>query len=190
MLGPISRNGQINEDLVHMQYSDNAHAMQLDGFARSFAPALKKYFQRRGCQDATVQDLVQQVFLRLAQRSSDSQIENPEAYLMQTASSTWNDYLRKRKSHKHTDHIEYEDNSHALEDFPTDRVLEGREEVRRVLGALEMLPERVRQIFVLSRIEGLRQKDIAARLGVSVSTVEKDMVKAVVHLSGYLGAGA
>ena len=52
-----------------------------------------------------------------------------------------------------------------------------------LLDALEELPPRTRQVFVLCRIEGMRQKGVAKRLGVSVSAIEKHMIKAIAHLS-------
>ena len=51
---------------------------------------------------------------------------------------------------------------------------------------LRELPERVRSVFVLNRFEELTGVEIARRLGVSVSTVEKDMIRAIMHLKGKL----
>ena len=49
-------------------------------------------------------------------------------------------------------------------------------EMERILQqAIESLPERCREIFKLSRMEGLQNKEIAARLGISVNTVEGQM---------------
>jgi len=48
--------------------------------------------------------------------------------------------------------------------------------------ALRELPTRVRAVFVLARFEELKAPEIASRLGVSISTVEKDMRRAVAHL--------
>ena len=48
-------------------------------------------------------------------------------------------------------------------------------------------PERTRAIFLLRRLEGMKYLDIAARLNISVSTVEKDMQRAVAHLTTRLG---
>lgn len=48
--------------------------------------------------------------------------------------------------------------------------------------ALAELPLRVRQVFLLHRIQGLRQEDIARRLGVNLRTVERDVSAALAHL--------
>jgi RNA polymerase sigma factor (sigma-70 family) len=57
-----------------------------------------------------------------------------------------------------------------------------RESVEQVAKALDELPERVRVAFALHRFEGLKHPAIAERLGVSVSAVEKYVIKALVHI--------
>jgi RNA polymerase sigma-70 factor (ECF subfamily) len=63
-----------------------------------------------------------------------------------------------------------------------ERVVLGREGVVRMVTALQELPERTRQVFMLREFEEMRPPVIAARLGVSLSTVEKEMAKAMAHL--------
>jgi RNA polymerase sigma-70 factor (ECF subfamily) len=53
---------------------------------------------------------------------------------------------------------------------------------QKLLQALENLPEQCRLIFHLSRVEELSQKDIAARLGLSVKTVETQVGRALKRL--------
>jgi RNA polymerase sigma-70 factor (ECF subfamily) len=57
-------------------------------------------------------------------------------------------------------------------------VLIAREQLARIEAVLADVGERARDVFRLHRIEGLAQRDIAAQLGVSLSTVESDMRKA------------
>ena len=160
---------------------------QVENFARLYSVALTRYFRKRGCQNATVDDLVQDVFVRLAKRTSGGEILNPEAYIMQTASSVWRDFLRKRQTHSYASHVEYDESSHAIEDFTPEDFYEGDEALTRLLSVLNELPKRTRQVFVLCRIEGMKQKVVAKRLDVSVSSIEKHMVKAVTHLTRCFG---
>ena len=53
--------------------------------------------------------------------------------------------------------------------------------------ALLELPERTRAIFVLQRFEGLKYKEIADRLGISASSVEKHMMSAIKHIFQRMG---
>jgi DNA-directed RNA polymerase specialized sigma24 family protein len=51
------------------------------------------------------------------------------------------------------------------------------------LAHLDALGERVKNVFILFRLEGRKQKDIAALYGISVSTVEKHIMAATLHLA-------
>jgi len=65
------------------------NGFQLEELARQYGGALSKYFGRRGCNQEDVDDLIQNVFTRLAGRQAATLIENPEAYLMTTASRAY-----------------------------------------------------------------------------------------------------
>lgn len=54
-----------------------------------------------------------------------------------------------------------------------------REELRSLRAALRTLPRRARRVLLLNRLDGLSYAEIAHALGVSVSTVEKDMIRAL-----------
>ena len=158
----------------------------LDALARKYRPALNRYFGKRLRQRADVEDLVQEVLVRLAVRGDSRSIEQPESYLMRTATNVWRDYLRKRKTHAADTHEEYQEEHQLREDNDPVNVLQGKESIEALLAALEELPKRTRQVFVLCRIEGMRQKVVAARLGVSVSAVEKHMIKAIAYMTMHL----
>ncbi|HEY6925809.1 MAG TPA: sigma-70 family RNA polymerase sigma factor, partial [Steroidobacteraceae bacterium] len=60
-----------------------------------------------------------------------------------------------------------------------ERRVSGREEVQRMCRALEKLPQKCRQAFELRKFDGLSQREIAERMGISQSTVEKHLIKAL-----------
>jgi RNA polymerase sigma factor (sigma-70 family) len=160
---------------------------QLEEFARRFRPALVRFFGKRARQRADVEDLVQEVFARVAGRSSSGEIRDPQGYLMQAAANVWRDWVRRQASHASAVHDAYDDDRHAPEGISPERVLEARQSVQPVLAALAELTEATRQVFVLCRIEGMKYSDAARRLGVSVSAIEKHMMKAIAHLANRLG---
>jgi len=75
-----------------------------------------------------------------------------------------------------------------VEERDPDRVLQARQSLATVMAALRALPERTRTIFILFRLEGMKQREIADVLGISVRTVELHVIRASVHLRERLGA--
>ncbi|WP_309643251.1 sigma-70 family RNA polymerase sigma factor [Phenylobacterium sp.] len=144
---------------------------------------LVRYFQRRVRNDAEVEDLVQDVFTRVVARDSADPVVHLGGYLMATAASVLADRARRGAVRQSDRHVPFDPDVHADEDIDAERVLSGREELHAATAALLALPERTRTIFVLRRLEGMRHRDIAAHLGISVSAVEKHMVRAIEHLS-------
>jgi RNA polymerase sigma factor (sigma-70 family) len=63
----------------------------------------------------------------------------------------------------------------------------GEATLTEVLQALDELSELTRSVFILFRLESMKQKDIAALYGIGRSTVEKHVMKAVLHLASRCG---
>ena len=161
-------------------------AKHLEDLSKRYRTALSRYFGKRAFQQADVEDLVQEVLVRLAVRGDGSDIKKPEAYLMRTATNVWRDFLRKKRTHAQDFHDEFLEDQYPSAENGPDSVLTGEESIVAIIRALDELPPRTRQVFVLCRIEGLRHKRIAHRLGISVSAIEKHMIKAIAHLAGQL----
>lgn len=155
----------------------------IEALSAELRPSLLRWFSRKVSDCAEAEDLVQEVFLRLVKLNGfDGNLPSARAYVFHTANSVLFDWLRKRRV-RHTDaHDELENDHPADADFPPERVLIGRERFAEATAALLELPERTRVIFVLRRVEGLKCKDIARRLNISVSAVEKHMARAMAHL--------
>jgi RNA polymerase sigma factor (sigma-70 family) len=164
-----------------------------DQISHVYRKPLMTYFQRQTGDHAEAEDLTQEVLLRLVRVNGDEAIEAPDEFVFTIASNLLRDRARKRVTRQADRHVSLhpapDENATsaplqlAAEDLPADRVLMGKERLRRVLDALADLPERTREIFVLYRLERLRQAQIAERLGISVSAVEKHVVRAVAHLA-------
>ncbi len=63
-----------------------------------------------------------------------------------------------------------------------DDILSGQEEFRRLVVALAGLPQRSREAFFLHKIQGKSHKEVALRMGISLSAVEKRMAGAMKFL--------
>jgi RNA polymerase sigma factor (sigma-70 family) len=144
---------------------------------------LTRYFSRRVRNYADIEDLVQDVFARMVIRDSPEPIEHLGGYILKTASSVLADRARLWSSHGAGFHVAFDAEVHGEEELDPQRVLVGKEDLHAATAALLSLPERTRTVFILRRLEGQRFRDIAAHLGISVSAVEKHMVRAINHLS-------
>lgn len=173
--------------MVKPQPAETADQALIVSLSEEFRPALRRYFLRRRLPAQEVDDACQEVFMRLSRRRGLADMTNVAGYLFETAASVAID-LQRRANVRLTDaHDAYDDDHHALPDLAPDQVLQGRQELRLVVAGLLELPERTRNVFMLARLEQLRHAEIARRLGISVSAVEKHLVKALAHLATRAG---
>ena len=151
---------------------------RLESYASEYGGALTRYFNRRGAPPEVSKDLVQEVFARLAGLSRKRAIDNGEAYLMRTASNVWIDYLRKKQRSDSRVHFEYDDDIHSPAGLSPENVLESRQNLERVIRALEGLPPRTRQIYLLCRVDGQQRQVVAKQFRISISAVDKHLMSA------------
>lgn len=166
-------------------------AADADALARRFAglrASLLAWFRRRIDDQHEAEDLVQESFLRVAQRGDADSLQHLEGYIYRTATSVLTDRHRRRAVRHADDHVPLDSAPLAANDDGPHRSLVGRRALAQVAAALDKLPERTRTVFILRRMEGLRHKDIALRLGISVSAVEKHMVRAIDALAAHAAA--
>ncbi|MDR3511361.1 MAG: sigma-70 family RNA polymerase sigma factor [Caulobacteraceae bacterium] len=167
-----------------MSGSSVLDAKTIDALSRRSRTALRRYFERRGLVGADAEDAIQDVFVRLSLRAGIVEATNIDGYLFETAASVTIDHFRRRNARFLQLHDEFQDDVHApREERSAEQVMLAREMLETIALALRELPERTRAIFLLSRLEGLKRAEIAKRLGLSVSAVEKHLVKAAVHLT-------
>ncbi len=170
--------------------SDKQKDQAWPGLDRRFRAPLTAYFLRRVSDRGDAEDLTQEVFVRLTRRPDQNGGETIEAYVFKIAASALNDWHRHRTSRHMNAHRTLSDQSDSVatptilvEDRTPERVLAGKEALRDIEDALAELSERTREIFLLSRMENVHHRDIANLHGISISAVEKHVLRAVAHLS-------
>lgn len=158
--------------------------MHLD---RRYRRPLVSFFEKRIRESYDVDDLVQEVFIRLARRSGFEDIERIEGYVFQTAANVIRDRLRRQAVRHAGEHDPLDSSELPADDLSPERVLQGRQLLDCALQALQELPARTRHVFVLRRYEGMKQEQIAAHLCISVSGVRLHLQRAQAHLALRLG---
>jgi RNA polymerase sigma-70 factor (ECF subfamily) len=157
-----------------------------DAQVTQLLPTIRRYIARRVA-SADVDDLVQDVVLRLHTRSRDTAIDNPAAYLFQVAHSVLTDHARRNQVRHRSAHQTLENEHHPVEVRSPERVLQGKEDLARLVAAIGELPYRTRQAFVLHRFEEMSYAAIAGHMGISVSAVEKHIMRAIRILAAAIG---
>jgi RNA polymerase sigma-70 factor (ECF subfamily) len=150
---------------------------------RRYRIPLMRYFGKRIRESFDIDDLVQEVFIRLLKQASIHSVQQVESYVFQTAANVIRDRARRQLSHHHHGHDEFSEAAHPHDNLTPDRILLSQEELAVAIDALERLPATTRRVFVLRRYEGMQLDEIAAYLRMSVSGVRFHMAKAKAHLT-------
>ncbi len=138
------------------------------------------------------QDIVQDAFLKLWEKSpSLASFEVPRAYLFQSVKNSCLNHIRHIKirhivEDKVVSHLaEAEKNLYLSQDDPLQSLLE-QDVQRKIDEIVQSMPEKCREVFLLSRNEMLKNREIADRLGISVKMAEKQISKALLMLRSNL----
>lgn len=145
--------------------------------------ALARFLAIR-CGGDVAEDLLQELWIKVQLR--DAVIEKPLPYLYRMAHRLVLDTRRGASRAKDREHS-WSITSGAIEDAEAalaERALLARERLQHIEAALGRLGARAARIFLRYRVDGVEQRRIAEELGVSLSTVEKELRRSYVALSG------
>jgi RNA polymerase sigma factor (sigma-70 family) len=164
---------------------NGASASEQERLNRRYRPVLMAFFMRRSTSHADAEDMTQDLFIKLAQAGLNG-VENPDAYIFQMASNLLKDRSRRDKT-RGAIYANY----NTLEDLEREtldpsRFLLSREQLNETIGYLAELPERTRILFILFRIEGISQNELAATYGISTRAVQKHVSKALSYIADRL----
>src|SRR6185312_10269743 len=157
----------------------------LDEIGRRYREAVRRYFLKRIGDAAEAEDLTQDLMLRLAAKADLDAIESIESFLFTMAANLLRDRGRRRRVAARMLAELETSRAENFEVLSPERVLVGREALQNLLQAQGRLDPRVRNVFILHRLEGMKYADIARLYGLSVSSIEKDIIKALVHIAKY-----
>lgn len=129
------------------------------------------------------QDIVQEVFVKIWEKRTEIEAVNPEALLFRMVRNRCIDYikhLRVVSNHMHTFQISAKYEELYRIDFIGDEpyVLIEEELKVKIEKTIRNLPEKCREVFVLSRMNGLKNREIADKLDISIKNVERHLSRA------------
>ncbi len=163
----------------------DARQQAIEDFYLKYKGAIERYFLRRVHNRAEAEDLTQDLLIRIAQQMDRSEIEKPDVFLFTVAANMMRDRGRHLKRVSRNV-IEFEHRAKNAEVLSPERVLGDRQALELLLKHLKKFAEinpRACEVFVLHRVEGLKHAEIAQIYGIAVSTVEKDIMRAVAYIA-------
>lgn len=152
-------------------------------------PALRAWLKRKPVGTLEVDDIVQETYAILAALESVEGIRNPKNYTFQTAYSVIVTHLRRSRIVAIRTVADVDLLGVMIDEPSLERQISDRDELRQVAEAIASLPAKCREVFTLRRVEGLSQREIAKRLGISENTVEKHVAKGIRSLMKVFGRG-
>jgi RNA polymerase sigma factor (sigma-70 family) len=141
---------------------------------------LRRFFMRRVNKRGEVDDLVQEVLARLFHRSRQTLVEQPFGYLFRIANNLLVDEARAQAAGRI--HASMSEDT----DFPCPAQQEDRlnhDDLRDTVNlALDELPQKCRDVFIMRRFHDMDTPSIAKRLNISDRMVQKYLIRAMTHL--------
>lgn len=150
-----------------------------------FYPGLSGYAESLVGKREIAEEVVQDVFYNIWKNRETLRINKTwQSYLYRSVYNNSMMYLRKmRREHPMNERNSLEPKVNTPDPYELMQLNEVSELVSRTL---EDLPERTREIFRLNRQEGLKYREIAERLSISIKTVEANMGRALKALRNSL----
>lgn len=126
----------------------------------------------------TAKEIAHDVFLNLWDKRNEIDSSTPlKSYLFTSVYNRCMNYIRDNKKFNRGEQV-FNILEQKAESPPRDH-LEEQELESRIIEAMNSLPERCREIFMMNRFEGNKYAEIAEKMGISVKTVETQMSKAL-----------
>jgi RNA polymerase sigma factor (sigma-70 family) len=151
-------------------------------------PQLRNWLRSRYSDAREVDEVVQESYLRLFKAKQSTPINNAKAYLFATARNVALALFRRPRIFS----------DYRVTDSCTLRILEEgadvaeqvckRQEVSILLEAIETLPNKCREIFILRKLQGVPQRQIAEQLGLSEQTVQVQVARGAAKCVSYFRA--
>jgi len=151
-------------------------------FDQYFDP-LRNYIYYKCGDNELSTDIVQDVFLKVWEKSIDTSSNSIKSLLYKMAKDSLFDYYRKNKvANKYLERLKLDFSANT-----PDEILEYKELQEQYEKSLATLGEKQRTVFLMSRMENLTYKEIAERLSISIKAVEKRMSQALKVLKQKVG---
>ena len=171
----------------HSMSEEDPASRDFSGLYQATIAPLRRYLARMLGNTTEAQDIAHDAYLRVYPTVKNQAAERPEALLYVTARRLAINRL-KRRSISPIGNTSLNLDTAASSSPGVEQQVMARQELRLLQQAIEALPEGCRAVLLLRKIELLSHREIAERLGIAVSTVEKQHARALRLLRAALPA--
>lgn len=165
-------------------YSNQPEPLQAEALYKDHYPQVKAFLLSRSNAPDLIEEVLQDLYLKLMKIDDLTQIDNPSAYLCRIAHNLLIDALRRqaRAKQRNSNPVESDDVLALVDPQPSpfEATLSGQR-LAACEQALSELPPEYREILLLNRVDRLTHSQIAKRYGRSVSWVEKTIVRTLAY---------
>jgi RNA polymerase sigma-70 factor (ECF subfamily) len=151
--------------------------------------ALMRFLRRNWRTEADIVDLRQEVYARVCEAAGTAQPINTKAFVFATARNLLIDRMRHARVVPLEVAVDLDGWAVTVDEVTPDRHVTARDELRRLQAGLDQLPARCREVVVLRKIEGLSQREVAARMGIREDTVERQTAHGMRALADFMLGG-
>lgn len=158
-------------------------------FVREILPleaALMQFLRHNWRNESDITDIRQDIYARVFATASQEIPRHPRAFLFTTARNILIDRVKHERIVPIEAATELETGAVASDEPGPDRRVIARDELRRLHDAIERLPKRCREAFLMRQVQGLSRREIALRMGIAEKTVKCHLNDAVRALADIL----
>ena len=155
-------------------------------FVREVFPyegALMQYLHQNWRDRGDIEDLRQEVYLRVFEAARHEIPQHPKTFILRTAHNLLVDRVRRERVVPIAAVADLDALDVAAQAPSPERAAMGKDILRRLQAALDKLPPRCREAVTLKQIEGLTHREVAVRMGISQDTVVEHLSKGIAALA-------
>jgi RNA polymerase sigma-70 factor (ECF subfamily) len=158
---------------------DASSLLSIQEVVRRHHGALIKFLRRRLSIADDAEDVAQETYIRMMRYEGSSELRAPSAMLFRIAANVANDHGRAALARRANYHTDVQDIELVSETPSAEREVLASQHLDLLLEAIEELPPKCRQVFLLSRASDMTYPEIARHCGISVKMVEKQISRAI-----------
>ncbi len=183
------RSDNVLADEVSFRVDPGCEALSVHETIRRYHDSLIRFLRQRLRVKEDAADVAQEAYIRMMQYEGSRQIQSPSSMLFRIAINVANDLGRAEQSRRVSDQTPIDGLELACDQPPVEREIAAEQDLELLYEAIEHLPPKCRNVFLLSRVQHMTYPQIAAHCRISVKMVEKHISHALAICMKKVGGG-